>query len=324
MNLIRALMDGSLPLIRVKRRFFGPARPSWNEDLEAIVTVMRYGANVSVLLPLSVQRAIIDPKRPDSPVVKATRITPGTLAGLRTFTFERPESLTDRVILYLHGGGYSVGSARSHRDLIARLCEAAGCRVVALEYRLAPEHPYPAQLEDALAAYRALRAQGYPASAIGLAGESAGAGLAMSLLLSLRDAGDTMPAAAVLISPWVDLEASGRSFDENARYDFVQRKAMEAYARRFVPRAKLRDPLASPVHAELSRLPPVLVQVGEVETLRDDGVLLAERIGRAGGSVELEVCTDMVHAFHVFAPFLPEAQAAITRAGRFLADRLTP
>jgi acetyl esterase/lipase len=196
--------------------------------------------------------------------------------------------------------------------------------VIALEYRLAPEFPFPAQMEDALAAFRALRAQGFAASAIGLAGESAGAGLCMSLLLSLRAAKEPMPAAAVLISPWVDLEARGRSFDENARYDFVQRKAMEAYARRFVPVSKLRDPLASPVHASLEGLPPVLVQVGEVETLRDDGVLLAERIEAAGGQVDLEVYPDMVHAFHVFAPFLPEARRAIARAAAFIETRLRP
>ncbi len=324
MNLIRTLMDTSKPLVRVKRRVLGPTRPTWSVELETIVTVMRYGANLSVLLPLRVQRAIIDPKRPDSPIVTETRIEARTLAGLRAYTFSRPESQTDRVVIYLHGGGYSVGSVNSHRDLIARLCEGLGCRIVALEYRLAPESPYPAQLEDALAAYRALRAEGYAASAIGLAGESAGAGLAMSLMLALRDAAEEAPAAAVLISPWVDLEARGRSFDENARYDFVQRRAMEAYARRFVPRTSLRDPLASPVHARLSSLPPVLVQVGEVETLRDDGILLAQRIIEAGGVADLEVYPDMVHAFHVFAPFLPEAQRAITRAAAFLSERLAP
>ena len=322
MNLIKTLMQKSTPLIRAKRRAFGPARPTWSEELEAIVTVMRYGANVSVLLPLSVQRAIIDPKRPDSDVVKATKITEGKLGSVRAVSFSRAESADDRVILYLHGGGYSVGSARSHRDLIARLCASAGTPVIALEYRLAPEHPVPAQLEDALEAYRALRAQGYEASAIALAGESAGAGLCMSLLLSLRASGEDMPSSAVLISPWVDLEAKGRSFAENARYDFVQRKAMEAYARRFVPKSKLRDPLASPVHAEAHDLPPVLIQVGEVETLRDDGIVLAERIVAAGGQAELEVVPDMVHAFHVFAPFLPEAQAAIERAAAFIRTRL--
>lgn len=227
--------------------------------------------------------------------------------------FTRPDSRHDHVVIYLHGGGYSTGSVRSHRDLIARICKSTRSRVLALDYRLAPEHPFPAQLEDSMAAYRWLLAQGISPSKIAFAGESAGGGLCVSTMLKLRETGEPMPCTAVLISPWLDLEAQSPSFHENRRWDFVTRKAMAAYARRFVREHEVRHPLAAPIHADVHDLPPILIQVGEVETLRDEGIALAERIREQGGDVTLEVWDDMIHAFHVFAPLLPVAQDAIDR-----------
>lgn len=318
MNLIRTLMTRMAPAIRAKRALVGPTRPSWTEEFESIATVMRLGADYSVLMPLSVQRKVLDPKRPDSPIVKATQIDDVDVDGIPGQWFTPKGARRDRVIVYLHGGGYSAGSLRSHRDLISRVATSAGTRVLAVDYRLAPEHPFPAQIDDAIRTIRWLEAQGIDRSRIALAGESAGGNLSLATLVALRDRGERLPVAAVLISPWLDLEARSRSFVENARYDFVTKKAMLAYANRFVTPGDRRHPLAAPIHAEVHGLPPILIQVGEVETLRDEGVELARKLERAGGRVELEVWTDMIHAFHVFAPLLPIAQQAIDRAATFV------
>lgn len=318
MNPIRELMKRARPLVRARRRAFGPLRPSWSEEFETIATVLRLSATLSTRLPLSVQRRAVDAPRPDTAVVKQTRITEVSAGGVRGAWFERPESRRDRAVVYLHGGGYSVGGLRSHRDLIARLCSEVGARVLGLEYRLAPEHPFPAQLEDSLAALDWLAEQGLPASRVALAGESAGGGLTLSTLVELRDRGRELPASAALLSPWVDLEGGRASYRENRRWDFVTPRAIEAYTRRFVPRDRRRHPLAAPLHAELRGLPPILVQVGEVESLRDEGVELAARLEAAGCDATLEIWPDMIHAFQVFAPMLDEGRRALARAGAHL------
>ena len=312
MNPIRLMMDRLRPAIRLRRKVFGPARPTWSEEFETIATVLRTSADFSVLLPIKAQRYALDPPRPDTAVVRETTITDVVAGGVRGQWFVAPDSRADRVVVYLHGGGYSAGSIRSHRDLIARICRSSGVRVLALDYRLAPEHPFPAQLDDALAAYRWLLAQGYEPHRIALAGESAGAGLCLSTTLALRDAGEETAGRASRSSRRGSTsKRTSDSFEECAPWDFVTRKAMAAYAARFVKEHELRHPLAAPLHAEVHELPPVLIQVGEVETLRDEGVRFAEKVLAAGGRATLEVWDDMIHAFHVFAPLLPVAQDAI-------------
>ena len=315
MNLVNELIKGVRPAVRLRRRLRGPGRPSWSEEFETIVTVLRWSANASTLLPLALQRDAVNTPRPDTEVVQETAITAVDAGGVPGFWFTRPESDPERAILYLHGGGYSVGSVRMLRDLIARLCRDSGARVLALDYRLAPEHPFPAQLDDAIAAFLWLLAQGLAPQGLGIAGESAGAGLTLSTLLELRERGLGSPAAAALVSPWVDLEPAAASYRENRRWDFVTPRAIAAYTARFVPPSSLRHPLAAPIHAALHDLPPILIQVGQVESPRDEGISLARKIERAGGDVELEVWDDMIHAFHVFAPLLPEARQAIDKMG---------
>ena len=324
MNTIRMMMNAIRPVIRARRAIFGPQRPTWNEELELIATVLRSGANPSVLLPLSWQRAITDPERPATPVVSATSRREITIPseqagvpGIESQVFEAPEADTTKTIIYLHGGGYSIGSLRSHRDLICRIAHACGVRVIAPAYRLAPEHPFPAQLDDALSVYAHVRAEGTPPENIAFAGESAGAGLSLSTAIALRDRGLPMPAAIVAVSPWVDLEGRGKSLDDNAAYDFVRRHALRQYARRFVRDEDLRNPLAAPLHADLRDLPPLLIHVGASEGLLDDGLHLAERARDAGVDVTLQVFPDMIHAFHVFAPMLPVAREAIADIGDF-------
>ncbi len=242
--------------------------------------------------------------------------------GVSCEWFSQPESDPERVVLYFHGGGYSTGSINSHRDFLARLCIASGTRVLAADYRLAPEHPFPAQLEDSHAVYRwLLEREGMAPEHIVMGGESAGAGLTLSTLVSLRDEGLPLPAGAVLISGWFDLDPRSTSMQFNSHYDFVTRLGVRTMAKRFAPRDEHRNPLVSPVHAELAGLPPLLVQVGAAESLLDDSLRVAERARSEGVDVTLEVWPDMIHAWHVFAPMLEEGRKAIDRIGVFVTDK---
>lgn len=230
-----------------------------------------------------------------------------------------PGAANDRVILYLHGGGYVMGSINTHRAMIARISRAAQARALAIDYRLAPEHPFPAAVEDATAAYRWLLAQGYHPGRIVLAGDSAGGGLVLAALIALRDAGAPMPAAAVPISPWTDMEGTGDSVKTKAARDpMVQQDGLLSMAKMYVGQADPKNPLLSPLYADFRGLPPLLIQVGEAEVLLDDSTRVAERAKAAGVKVDLEVWDDMFHVWHVFAKLLPEAQQAIDRVGQFV------
>lgn len=220
------------------------------------------------------------------------------------------------VVLFFHGGGYTVGSRRSHRHLAAAVGRAAGAAVLLVEYRLAPEHPFPAALDDALAAARWLRAQG--SMPLVFAGDSAGGGIVMATLLRLRDAGEALPAAAVCLSPWVDLRCASSSYERLAARDpMLAPEELREMARGYLGGADARDPLASPVLADLRGLPPLLVQVGSEEILLDDARALAEAARRDGVDVTLEEWPDMVHVWHWFFPVLAEGQQAIEAIGEF-------
>jgi acetyl esterase/lipase len=228
-------------------------------------------------------------------------------------------SAADRAVLYLHGGGYIIGSVRTHRVLMAGLSQASGARVLGLEYRLAPEHPFPAPVEDAVAAYRWLLAEGYDAANIAVAGDSAGGGLTVSVMVQLRYLGLPMPGAAVCFSPWVDLEGVGESMDTNAEIDpMVQQEGLAFMAQLYLDGCDPRAPLAAPLYADLRGLPPALIQVGSAETLLDDSTRLAENARAAGGDVELDVWEDMIHVWQLFAPMLPEGWEALAQAGEFI------
>jgi acetyl esterase/lipase len=238
--------------------------------------------------------------------------------GVSAEWFSQPTSHPDRVLLYFHGGGYSTGSINSHRDFLARLCIASGMRVLAADYRLAPEHPFPSQLEDAHRVYDwLLDRESIAPGRIVLGGESAGGGLTLATLVSLRDRGLPLPAAAVLISGWFDLKSRSPSMQTNSHYDFVTRLGIRAMANRYAPPSEHSNPLASPVYADLHGLPPLLIQVGAAETLLDDSLRVAESARKAGVEVSLEVWPDMIHAWHVFAPMLEEGRRAIDRIGEF-------
>ena len=230
-----------------------------------------------------------------------------------------PEAQDGRVLLYFHGGGYVFGSMRTHRIILAHLSRAAQARVLGLEYRLAPEFPFPAPVEDAVAAYRWLLSNGTNPKKIVLAGDSAGGGLTIAALVALRYLGEPMPAAGVGISPWTDMEATGESFVTNAEVDpMVTRDGIHNIATTYLSGKDPRSPLASPIYADLTGLPPLLLQVGSIETLLDDTTVLAQRAREAGVEVEVDVWDDMPHVWHHFAPILPEARQAIQRIAEFM------
>jgi acetyl esterase/lipase len=225
----------------------------------------------------------------------------------------------DRVILYLHGGGYVIGSINTHRELGSRLSRAAAARVLLIDYRLAPEHPHPAAVDDAVAAYRWLLSQGVHPSRLAIGGDSAGGGLTVATLVAVRDAGLPMPAAGVCLSPWVDLEGIGESMTTKAAADpMVQRDQLLKMGAAYLAGQNPRTPLASPLYADLSGLPPLLIQVGTAETLLDDSTRLAERARKSGVQVTLEPWEDMIHVWHAFASLLPEGRQAIDRIGEFV------
>jgi acetyl esterase/lipase len=233
-----------------------------------------------------------------------------------------PGADPDRVILYLHGGGYVIGSINTHRAMIARISRASKARALAIDYRLAPEHPFPAAVDDSAAAYSWLLAQGYKPGKIVIAGDSAGGGLTLATLVALRDAGQPMPAGAVPISPWTDLEGTGDSVRSKAAKDpMVTQENLAGSAKQYYGSNDPKNPLISPLHAEYRGFPPMLIHVGEAEILLDDATRVAERAKRAGVDVELEVWDDMIHVWHVFAKLLPEGQQAIDKIGKFVIAR---
>lgn len=230
----------------------------------------------------------------------------------------------DELILYLHGGGYVLGSIPTHRDLAARLSAKAAMRVLLIAYRLAPEHPFPAAVRDAAAAYRWLLDNDFDPARLVIGGESAGGGLALATLLQLRDNGMRLPAAAFALSPWIDLTLSGDSLRRNAEKDpSLTLQELAHYIDLYLGDADPRTPLASPLFADLSGLPPLFLQVGTAEILLDDALRLAEAAEAAGVTVTGDVWPEMIHGWQGFAGVMPEAEQALYRVAQFARDAIS-
>jgi epsilon-lactone hydrolase len=239
--------------------------------------------------------------------------------GVKLVRISTPQSLDERCILYLHGGGYVMGSPPQYRDFIWRIARAASARVVCPYYRLAPEHPFPAALDDAVTAYSWLLAQGVEPRRLVIMGDSAGGGLALATLLRVRDEGLPLPAAAIALSPWTDLALTGDSMRSNFSADLTLRYERAAcFARHYLGGADPRHPYASPLYGDPAGLPPTLIQVGSDEILRDDSVRMAEKLRAAGSPVEIEVWPRMFHVWQLYARVLPEGRRAIRRIGAFV------
>lgn len=250
-------------------------------------------------------------------------VEPTSIAGRPAEWVGAPTTPEDRAILYLHGGGYVIGSFNSHRNLAYNLARASGTRVLVLDYRLAPEHPFPAAVDDAVAAYEELLDRGFLPSRLSVAGDSAGGGLTAAALVALRYRGRPMPAAGLCISPWTDMEGVGASMALKRDEDpMLNQRMLLWFAERYLAGADPRSPLAAPIYADLAGLPPLLIQVGTSEVLLDDSVRLAERARAHGVDAGLDISHDMVHVWHLFAPILDEGNDAIARAGTFLTGRM--
>ncbi|HEY6432528.1 MAG TPA: alpha/beta hydrolase, partial [Acetobacteraceae bacterium] len=230
-----------------------------------------------------------------------------------------PDAAADRAVLYLHGGGFMIGSLVSHRHMVCEVGRAARARTLALHYRLAPEAPFPAAVEDAVSGYRYLIAGGFQPGRIALAGDSAGGGLVVSALVAIRDAGLPQPVCAWCISPWVDMEAIGASMVDRAATDpTVQKAPLLDMARAYLNGADPRSPLATPLYADLRGLAPMLIQVGSVETLLDDALRLARGAGMADVPVDLQIWPEMIHVWHFYHPELKAGRRAIEVGGDFI------
>jgi epsilon-lactone hydrolase len=245
------------------------------------------------------------------------------LDGVKAISVTTAESRSDRHVLYLHGGGHAAGKPALYRDFIWRIAAATRAVAVIVDHRLAPEHPYPASLDDAVNAYRALLAQGADPRRMAVMGESSGGGLMLAMLLRLRDDGTPLPAAAVALSPWTDLALTGNSLKLNAKADpMIRSEEAPRLASQYLAGTDPRTPYASPLYGDPAGLPPTLIQVGSDEVLLDDSVRMAERMRAAGCEVELEIWPRMPHAWHVWARMMPEARAAIERIGTFVQGRM--
>ena len=245
-------------------------------------------------------------------------VTPATIGDRPAEWIVPAGADRQRVVLYFHGGGYVMGSLQSHRSVVAKIAQACNVAVLHFDYRLAPEHPFPAALEDALAVCAGLREQGYASASTVFVGDSGGGGLCLATLIALRDRALPIPAAAAVLSPWTDLTCSGDSY--RRRDPLAPPGSWETFAGYYAGAADRANPLISPLHGDLHGLPPLLIYVGEHESMLDDSVQFAQKAKAAGVGARLHVGKGMMHCYPLFAPRFPEASAALREIGEFVRD----
>ena len=282
-----------------------------------------FGSPFDSSTPLAQQRAYIERQGKFSIMPSKVDVQPVSIGEMYA-EWVKPHGVRhDQAILYLHGGGYTMGSCNTHRPLASRIAIASQTPALLVNYRLAPENPFPAALEDAKAAFQWLLDQGIEARRIVIVGDSAGGGLAVAVSIAFRDEKGQLPAGIVCISPWADLTLSGETISTCSRTDpLLGRETSLLHAGRYVGQHDPKSPLISPVFADLSKLPPLLIQVGEHEILRSDSVRLSENARQAGVDVTLEIWNGMWHVWHVFAGLMPESQRAIERIGCFINEQM--
>jgi len=257
------------------------------------------------------------------PALSGVSVRHETLSGIPCEIHTPDNSPSNRVIVYMHGGGFAVGSPASHRNLVSRLAQAAGMKAISMNYRKAPEHPFPAALNDTVAIYRYCLDQGIKPSNIVFCGDSAGGNLVLTTLLKLKQDGLPLPAAGCSISPWCDLTLEAGSIRNNAGLDLILNPPLlQQFADLYAPADQRRNPLVSPLFGDLAGLPPLLIQVGSHEVLLDDSRHMAARARDAGVPVELEVWEGMQHVWHYTAFFLKDGRRALARIGAFFQERL--
>jgi epsilon-lactone hydrolase len=298
--------------------------PSWQSQIVELVVRSRVKRRILATEDVRVIRARLGPP----PLIRSALSmglspAPVLAGGVPAEWLGDPAQVERPVLLFLHGGGYLAGSADTHRPLAAALGRRLSATVLLPDYRLAPEHPFPAAIDDALLAYRFLLGRGISPGRIVVAGDSAGGGLAVSLGVAARDAGLPLPAAIACFSPWADLALTGASIDENEeRCSMLRREAVSKAATAYLGGASPRHPLASPIYADLSALPPLLVHSSADELLRDDGVRLAARARESRVQTEFELFSRVPHAWQHFELVLPEARASLDATAAFLLRHL--
>jgi acetyl esterase/lipase len=293
-----------------------------NMASEAFHKIRNLVASKPIPTEIKANRAFLDAgARPLAKGVEGTLIN----ASGVTAEMQIPEgAASDAVILYFHGGGYVGGSIASHRNLTGNLALASKCQLLSVEYRLAPEHPHPAAVEDAINSYKWLLSEGYDPKKIAISGDSAGGGLAIAAQLKIRDEGLPLPVASAPISPWIDMGLSGDTMSSRQSRDpLIRLDLIREFKSQFLgPNNNSNDPYASPLQADLSGLPPMLIHVGDDEMLLSDSERLAEKASAAGVSVTLEVWPEMIHVWHTFVGLFPEAQDGINRIAEFFSLHL--
>lgn len=255
---------------------------------------------------------------------KGTETLDKPLGTIPASRITRPGARPGRTILFLHGGGYVTGSPALYRHVTWRFAAAARAQLIAIDYRLAPAYPFPAAVNDAAAAWRALLAEGIQPKRTVLLGDSAGGGLALALALRLRDEGVALPASIIALSPWTDLAVTGASAKPGAADPMLTASDLDAFAAQYLGGSNPREPYISPLYGDPRGLPPTLLQVGSDEILRDDSERMAARMREAGCDVTLEVWPRMPHVWHAFAPMMPEARRAIARVGAYIEQQTAP
>lgn len=273
--------------------------------------------------PVEELRATYDAMGDKFPVEDDVTVEAVNVQGIACERITPPNVDTSRVLIYLHGGGYVIGSLKSHRKLISDLARAGNMQALAVDYRLGPEHPYPAALEDAVSAYEYILSTGIKPDNIVIAGDSAGGGLALATLLTLQQQNTSLPAAIACLSPWTDLTISGKSFDSKAEADpLISRKGLTDMANRYLNGADASSPRVSPLFGDLTGLPALLIHVGTDEALLDDSLRLADAAKQAGVAVTLKQWPGMIHVFQSFAPMLSEGRESIAEIGEFFQQQI--
>lgn len=285
-----------------------------------IVRQLMAGAGWGEAATVQERRARMEETAGAIPAPEGVIVEPDTVGG-RPAEWLRPEgSERGSVLLYLHGGGYCIGSLDTHRNLMGRLALATGSSVCGVDYRLAPEHPFPAAIDDAVAAFDDIVSRGHDPDDVAIGGDSAGGGLTVATLLAVRDRGGPLPAAGVCISPWADLTQSSPTYESCAALDpMCTKDGLDEYAAHYLGDVPATDPRPSPAFADLSGLPPLMIEVGDAEVLLDDARTLASRAEDSGVDVTLTVWPEMVHVFQAFPPeLLPESAESIAVIAAFL------
>ncbi len=291
-----------------------------SRGMKSVIKILKETRNNEIKKRVEEGRAGLEEMARLAPLSKDAKLENVDAGGVPAAWMITPEVVKDRAILYLHGGGYVQGSITSHQDLAQRISSVSKTKVLILNYRLAPEHPFPAALEDSISAYEWLiNSEGYNPKNLIIAGDSAGGGLTLATLVKLRDQGISLPVAAVCLSPWTDLALTGDSMKLKIHEDpFVSPDGLMFDAGLYLGKNDPKNPLASPLFADFKGLPPLCIQVGSAEILLDDSTRLAKRAREAGVEVQLDIWEDMIHVFQAFAVMAPEGTEGINKIGEFI------